>query len=172
MIAIIFVAVSEFENSGIFADCIYFNCIYNEISLQVLRLSVLFGQPSVTEVCIMGVWGWILTFVLGIAAFLLGVSFLFNTVVYWVAARYSEKTIRKYTKELEKMLPGANCGGCGCKNCKEYARAVFDLEKDTDCCVKGSPEQAQLLNEKIEAFQKLIEKDTQKEKQPDYLADL
>lgn len=112
----------------------------------------------------MGTWGWISVFVLGIAAFLLTVSFLFNAVVYWVAARHSEKTIRKYTKELEKLLPGKNCGGCGCQTCKAYALAVFELEKNADCCVIGSEELTQRLNAKMEEFQKLLETDTPKEK--------
>ena len=124
-----------------------------------------------TEDSIMGVWGWILIFVLGIAAFILSLSFLFNTVVYWVAARHSEKTIRKYTRKLEKLLPGKNCGGCGCKTCKEYALAVFDLEKDTDCCILGSKEQVALLDAKIDEFQKLLQKDTPKENKMDDLGD-
>ena len=112
----------------------------------------------------MGVWGWIMIFTLGIAAFILTVSFLFNTVVYWAAARHSEKTIRKYTKELEKLLPGKNCGGCGCKTCKEYAFAVFELEKDADRCVFGSEKLTQRLNGKMEEFQKLLEKDASKDR--------
>ena len=116
------------------------------------------------EAEIMGTWGWILVFVLGIAAFILTISFLFNTVVYWIAARHSEKTIRKYTRDLEKLLPGANCGQCGCKTCKEFALAVFDLEKDTDLCTMGSEEMKQKLNAKMEEFQKLLQDDAGKKK--------
>lgn len=38
---------------------------------------------------------------------------------------------------IMEVLPGANCGGCGCLGCAEYAEAVAQGKADVTLCVPG-----------------------------------
>jgi uncharacterized protein len=50
-------------------------------------------------------------------------------------------------KEIEKLLPGYNCGECGLKSCREFAAALVDVEGLSRCPIleqerfKGRAEQ-------------------------------
>lgn len=110
----------------------------------------------------MGIWVYILILIVGVAAFILIMTVLSNLVITWAASRYSSKTLNTTIAELETLLPGKNCGACGCESCTEYAQAVFRLQKDTDCCVEGDPELSQKLNAVMDKFQKQLEDDTPK----------
>lgn len=58
-------------------------------------------------------------------------------------------TVEKDTKlvQLEAMMPGANCGGCGFAGCSAYAEAVFKGEAKPGLCSPGG----QALAEKMGA---------------------
>lgn len=112
----------------------------------------------------MGVWGYILLFSVGIAAFILIMALFFNLVIAFSARRFSDKSIHKKLTELEKLLPGKDCGECGCASCAEYAQAVFALRKGTDCCTQGSSQLPQQLDAQMEQFLKMMENDTPKDK--------
>ena len=107
----------------------------------------------------MGVWGYILLFSLGFAAFILILSAVFTLSVSFAARRYSDKTLHKSVAELEKLLPGKNCGECGCETCAEYARAVFNCRMDTDRCTMGDPDLPGRLDTCLKKFEKLLERD-------------
>lgn len=110
----------------------------------------------------MGVWGYILLFAVGIAAFILILSLLFSLIVAWAARLHSNKTLDKSLTALEKQLPGKNCGECGCETCAAYARAVFTCRMDTDRCTMGDPELPKRLDACMAAFEKLMEREKEK----------
>lgn len=112
----------------------------------------------------MGVWGYILLFSVGIAAFILIMALFFNLMIAFSARRFSDKSIRVNRKELERLLPGKDCGECGCASCAEYAQAVFTLRKGTDCCTQGPSQLPQQLDARMERFLKMMENDTPKDK--------
>lgn len=105
----------------------------------------------------MGVWGYILLFSVGIAAFVLIMALFFNLVIAFSARRFSVKSIRTNLTKLEKLLPGKDCGECGCASCAEYAKAVFELRKGTDRCTQGSSQLSQQLDAKMEQFFKMMD---------------
>ena len=39
--------------------------------------------------------------------------------------------------ELEAVMPGANCGGCGYAGCSAYAQAIFDGSASIGLCIPG-----------------------------------
>ena len=49
--------------------------------------------------------------------------------------------------EIEEILPGFNCSGCGYSNCSEYAEAIFYNNEITSKCVKQREEVKIKLNE-------------------------
>ena len=116
----------------------------------------------------MKVWGTILIFVVCITAFILLLSAFFALSVAFFARRNSEKTLNKNLKALEKMLPGKDCGECGCATCAEYANAVFTLRKDADCCTQGGEELPGKLEALMDQFNKSLEDDTPKEEDRQY----
>jgi len=93
----------------------------------------------------------VLTFVCGIA-------------ITTVGSRYSAKTLDKYAKRIEDLLPGKNCGECSsCKFpcCADYAAAVLRRECDRDLCKESDdPELPDKINDVIEKLNKLMEDPT------------
>lgn len=108
----------------------------------------------------MGVWIYILIFIVGATAFILLLATVTNLIVAWAANKFSDKTINNSISAIEAMLPGTDCGECGCSTCAEYARAVFSGKMDADRCTRGDEHLPSRLDACVEEFQKLLsEKD-------------
>ncbi|MBN1500793.1 MAG: RnfABCDGE type electron transport complex subunit B [Spirochaetes bacterium] len=45
-------------------------------------------------------------------------------------------------EEIFEILPGANCGACGCPGCMAYAEKIVNNNMDTNLCPVGGPETA------------------------------
>jgi Na+-translocating ferredoxin:NAD+ oxidoreductase RNF subunit RnfB len=112
----------------------------------------------------MNVWGYLGVGILCVTAFILVLAVLYVLIVTWFAHRNSHKVLDKQIHELEKLLPGKNCGACGCETCVEYARAVFSLYKDTDRCPHGGETLKKQLDERMEKISAILENDTPSEK--------
>ena len=110
----------------------------------------------------MNPWVYVAIAAVCATAFILLLSFVFNWLIVWFASRNSEKTLTKSVKDIEKMLPGKNCGKCGCETCAEYAMAVFTYSKETDRCMEGEEGLSQHLDAYMEAFQESLVDDTPK----------
>lgn len=67
---------------------------------------------------------------IGILAFILGVALEF------AAKKFATEKDEKLT-ELEKIMPGVNCGGCGYAGCSAYAEAVAKGEAEIGRCAPG-----------------------------------
>ena len=46
-------------------------------------------------------------------------------ILYFVAQKFKVEEDPRID-EVEKMLPGANCGGCGYAGCADYAKAIVE----------------------------------------------
>lgn len=104
----------------------------------------------------MNVWGYLGIGILVVAGFILLLAFLYNLGMVWFASRYSGKTIEKHLKKLEDVLPGTDCGACGCESCKAYAYAVFTCHMDADRCTPGGPAVEARLSAHMDDFQKVL----------------
>lgn len=60
--------------------------------------------------------------------------------------------------QLEEIMPGANCGGCGFAGCSAYAEAVFKGEAQPGLCAPGGQELAngmgKIMGIKVETVEK------------------
>ena len=110
----------------------------------------------------MNAWGYILIVSVCVTAFILLLSVVTNWLIVWFAGRYSGKILDKSVKDLEKMLPGKNCGKCGCETCSEYALAVFTYRMETDRCSQGAEDLAQRMDSYMKDFQESLVNDTPK----------
>lgn len=79
-----------------------------------------------------------MTIVLYTVLTLVGIGLLCAGVLYVVAARFRVEEDPRID-QVEKLLPGANCGGCGQTGCRAFAEA-FVVEQDADlyCPVGGA----------------------------------
>ena len=59
-----------------------------------------------------------------------------------VAARYFSVKEDPRIAEVEGLLPGANCGGCGFAGCADYAKAIVTKGAATNLCVAANAETA------------------------------
>lgn len=110
----------------------------------------------------MNAWSVLPVVIIAATVFILVLSVLSCLTVAHFASGYSRKFLKKAQQGLEKMLPGKNCGACGCKNCAEYARSVFTYQMETDRCTQAPPELSQQMDAYMENFQKSLENDTPK----------
>ena len=69
--------------------------------------------------------------IFSVAAFILGGALSF------AAERFADKNKNPLTDEIEKALPGAQCGQCGYIGCREYAAAVARGEAPVNLCSPG-----------------------------------
>lgn len=105
----------------------------------------------------MKVWGTILIVVVAATAIIIALSLFASLLIARFARGYSDKTLKRYVRNIQKMLPGEDCGGCGCATCAEYAQCVFYGKADTDRCVKGGPELPARLESCVEEFHNILE---------------
>lgn len=108
----------------------------------------------------MSPWVFIFITVVCIAAFLILLTLLSSVMIGRAARKHSEKAMDANIRALEKMLPGKNCGACGCETCAEYAKEVFICSMDADKCVHGSENLPQRMNAQVEKFLKEMEDNT------------
>lgn len=109
-------------------------------------------------------WTYIFLFILVLTAGILLMSVLYSLLIAHVAAHFSDKTMDKYQKELQKMLPGTDCGKCKFKTCAEYADAVLHTEAPEDACPCARPGTPEAMVAARERLQKSMEDPTPPEK--------
>jgi len=80
------------------------------------------------------------TIILSIIA-LGGMGLLFGFGLAYVARRFAVTEDQK-TVDIMNILPGADCGACGCAGCKAFAREVAAGKRDPGGCVVGGREVA------------------------------
>lgn len=69
---------------------------------------------------------------------------VFGFVMSLIAA-YTKKHASGAFKRVRKLLPGMNCGQCGCPGCDAYAKALLDGQAKPDACRPGGPDLAEEL---------------------------
>lgn len=100
---------------------------------------------------------WALIFGVAVSALIIFLSLLFGLCVALAGRSYSGKLQRIYQDKLRQLLPGKNCGECGCETCDLYARGVlFGVEAENACphAPEGTPQQLLAL---VKEMQMLME---------------
>lgn len=75
------------------------------------------------------------------AAALLGLGVLLSLL-----NSYTEGKTVSAEKRIEKLLPGINCGQCGCPSCRAYAAALAAGSLPPSLCHPGGPDTARDLS--------------------------
>ena len=105
-------------------------------------------------------WTYIFLFVIvGLAGVML-LAYLASAIITRAAASYSEKTLDRFTKEIEDKLPGKNCGECGCENCNFFADALLRRELSVQKCPYASETLEPEVDEIIARLQALMDDPT------------
>jgi RnfABCDGE-type electron transport complex B subunit len=71
---------------------------------------------------------------------LLGLIFSTGLVLAYKKLRVEENPL---IAKVEEILPGVNCGACGCSGCRAYAQAVVEGKAEANLCSVGGEEIAQ-----------------------------
>ena len=105
----------------------------------------------------MNPWLVILLLALGVVACVMIFYMILSYIVLKVARNHGEKIFKKYTDELEQLLPGKNCGKCGCANCRAYAeQLVRGGEDDFTLCAVGGDDLPDQLKACIAELEELV----------------
>lgn len=81
-------------------------------------------------------------------------------VILALAARYLAVPEDPRVAEIAALLPGANCGACGCAGCGDYARALVAGNTSCSLCAPGGPAVAEAIAEKLGLTAGAMEKQT------------
>ena len=73
-----------------------------------------------------------------------GLGLLFGVLI-GVVAKFFTVVQDERIPQLNELLPGANCGGCGYSGCKAYATAIVEDGAPVNCCTVGGPAVADQL---------------------------
>ena len=73
-----------------------------------------------------------------IAAIIIAGIGLVGGILLVAASKAFAVTEDEKIKQIELVLPGANCGGCGYAGCSSYAKAIIDGAPINQCSVGGS----------------------------------
>lgn len=98
-----------------------------------------------------------LIFALVFVAMTLLISFLIALCVAVAGRRYGDKLQNKHQKKIRDMLPGKNCGECGCENCDGFARAVLFGAVAESACPYGEEDLPEKMIAVVNDMQKLME---------------
>ena len=83
------------------------------------------------------------------AALFLSVLGLALGLVIGAAAKFFAVKSDPLIDELAAMMPGVNCGACGCAGCFDYAKAMALKEKEPGLCPVMSAETARAVAAKL-----------------------
>lgn len=61
-------------------------------------------------------------------------------VILTVAAKFMSVPVDERVTKVREVLPGANCGACGCAGCDEYAEKLVHEGLPTNLCTPGGAE--------------------------------
>ncbi|MGM0675181.1 MAG: RnfABCDGE type electron transport complex subunit B, partial [Spirochaetota bacterium] len=81
------------------------------------------------------------------AALLMGVLGLLFAIFLGVANRKFHVETNPKIDEVEEVLPGVNCGGCGYPSCATYAEAIAENGEEIDLCVVGGEDTTRAVAE-------------------------
>lgn len=77
---------------------------------------------------------WALIFGLAVGVLIILLSLVLSLCVAFAGRSFGEKLQRQYQQKIRQLLPGKNCGQCGCESCDRYARGVlFGVEPENAC---------------------------------------
>ena len=81
------------------------------------------------------------------AAIITGLGLLLAVALYLVAQRFKVEEDPRIG-QVEKAMPGANCGGCGFAGCHAFAEAAVKASNldDIFCPVGGNPTMKQVAS--------------------------
>lgn len=100
---------------------------------------------------------WVLIFAVATFALIMLISFLISISVAVAGRRYGDKLHSKHQKKIRDMLPGKNCGQCGCESCDAYARAVLFGAVAENACPHADEQLPEKMIAVVNEMQKLIE---------------
>lgn len=100
---------------------------------------------------------WVLIIAAATFALIMLISFLISISVAVAGRRYGDKLHSKHQKKIRDMLPGKNCGQCGCESCDAYARAVLFGAVAENACPHADEQLPEKMIAVVNEMQKLIE---------------
>ena len=102
-------------------------------------------------------WTYIGVIVVIATVAILGLGALVTVLMSVMSKRTVEGTVKAFLKEIEGMLPGKNCGQCGCESCAQYAHAVLNRDLACDKCPYVEEGKPQTLEACADRFWEIAE---------------
>lgn len=88
----------------------------------------------------MNPWLYVFIFAFAVVAMVLLICLIIGLSVAVAGRRYSDKLQSRHQKKIRALLPGKDCGQCGCENCDGFARAVLFGAVAENACPYTAPE--------------------------------
>lgn len=66
-------------------------------------------------------------------------------IILTIAAKFMSVPVDERVSNVREVLPGANCGACGCAGCDEYAEKLVHENLDVTLCTPGGNDVAEQI---------------------------
>ena len=86
---------------------------------------------------------------------ILGALGAFLGLLIGIFHRYFYETNNSTVDEIKQLLPGSNCGGCGFKNCNNFANAILNDGVNSSNCHSIKQEKVDQINLIVDEFDKI-----------------
>lgn len=83
------------------------------------------------------------------ALILAGTGAIFGVLIAICSKAFYIK-VDKRLEEVTALLPGYNCGACGCAGCKGLAEKILNGEKQPSDCKPIKPEQVEVIKKYLQ----------------------
>ena len=97
---------------------------------------------------------------IGIPTFIIGILGLVFGVLLAIASKVFAVEVDPRVEEINEILPGANCGGCGSPGCSGYADAIVNKGEAINKCAPGGAavvaQIAQIMGEEAVEVQRKV----------------
>ena len=100
---------------------------------------------------------WVLIFAGAVMAMVIVISFIIALSVAVAGRRFGDKLQNQHQTKIRQLLPGKDCGRCGCENCDGFARAVLFGAVAENACPYGEAELPEKMIAIVNEMQKKME---------------
>lgn len=102
-------------------------------------------------------WSYVFLLIALAVLVILVLSASVSLMVSFAARRYSDRIRNSYQRKITALLPGDDCGACGCPCCRDFALAVLLCGESAGLCPKIDETAGEKIADAVTELQKQIE---------------
>lgn len=99
-------------------------------------------------------WSYVFLLIVLAVLVILALSISVSLIVSFAARRYAGRIRNPYQKKITALLPGDDCGACGCPCCQDFALAVLFRAESANLCPKIDETARETIEDTVAGLEK------------------